>query len=91
MKSILIPFCVFSFFFASCTGSPKKEDAAFETDFCGWKVVSKYNGISFDAAEATHTLLLEKERERQTIFVLDDVYSKYEVGDTICISKKSVI
>lgn len=86
MKNILILFSVFCL--ASCSGNPKKEDAAFETDFCGWKVVSKDNGIAFDDTEATHTLLLEKERERQTIFVLDDVYNKYVVGDTICVTNK---
>lgn len=87
MKYILIVFCICSVFFESCE-TPKKKDASFEEDFCEWIVAEKGYQMAFDDSESGQTFFVEKGRERKQIFVLENVYNKYEVGDTICITKK---
>jgi len=82
MKYILILFSVF--LLASCGRNPKKEEAVYEEDYCQWIIAEKDYDIPFDDDELNKYFLLEKEKERKKVFVLDNFYKKYEVGDTIC-------
>lgn len=81
MKKLFILITIALF---GCNSNPKKTDAMFEKDYCGWVVVNKDWQMPLDDTECRYTFILEKDRERKEVFVLDNVNRKYELGDTIC-------
>lgn len=81
MKKLFILIAIALF---GCRSNPNKSEAIFEQDYCGWVVVNKGYKMPSNNSECRFTFLLEKDKERKEVFVLDNLDKKYELGDTIC-------
>lgn len=80
---------ILMFILSGCDPSFSKKDIIFEQDYCGWRIVDDGNYNANFNVNCYH-LTIEKNKTRKWVYVTDEFRFKYRVGDTICITKRTI-
>lgn len=81
MKNLFI---LIAIAFISCNENPPKSEAVFEEDYCDWVIAEKDWDIPAHDTQCRYFFIIEKDKERKKIFILDNLNQKYNTGDTLC-------